>query len=893
MKGIILAGGKGTRLYPLTKVTNKHLLPVGKEPMIFNPIKQLISAGITDILIVTSTEHMGDIVSLLGSGEQFGADFTYKVQETAYGIAHALRLGESFANRERITVVLGDNIAVRSIKPYVDNFRNQKTGARVLLKEVSDPARYGIAALDEQKIVEIAEKPGSHKTNFAVIGYYMYDEKVFDFIRRQKLSERGEFEITDVNNEYIKRGEMEYDILEGDWTDAGTFESLQIANQMLLKYSNKVNMLDSETNLEIGDPYKLPFEKYASESIDEELQKNVEKRLKFGIASASGIRQIFDNTYGDEETEYVDGTGTEITDAAKVHIATITDCFVELLQKETGQQQPAVVVAMDSRHTGPAIADVAIRILAYHGAKIRYTFITPVTETAVYSREISDGFIYVSASHNPRGYNGLKLGLNDGRVLPRHLALPFIESYQTRLRDPEHTETIVGKANAAKPDRIREIYSEIDHYRSESRRIYAEFSDMIITGVKDPQKAAERKSLLKKEIQRRNIRIGVDPNGGARKDREYLESWGFNVIEINSRPRLDMVHDLAPTPSACEQAREAMLEAQKEAKNIIAFLVFDTDGDRKNIVIPDGKDGAAIPGVQTIFALDVLCGILDAVIQFPISSLGAVVNGPTSSVIEQLAHHLGFRVKRVEAGEANVGTGGQLLSEQGVRVPILGEGSNGGAFNLDLLVREPLHTLRTLINFITRPELTRLLLNRLHQEDKYDDWHSSERINSLFMNIINVLPPSVTTDFFTDEGIRRSEYDVPQDLFKAAFDEYFESQLWPEIAQEIRREYDGEPLAEFVNYEGENELRGKGNRKTNTGGYKIEFYVHTQDGEKRHVGWIWFRPSGTERGVMRRGVSISHWETTQKSREVVERLYSRVDEMLTDALNVVEKQLTR
>lgn len=241
MRGIILAGGKGTRLYPLTKVTNKHLLPVGKEPMIYNPIKQLISAGIREILIITSTEHMGDIVNLLGSGEQLGADFTYKVQETAGGIAHALRLGEGFADGGRIAVALADNIAVKSIKPYVDNFRAQKTGARVLLKEVSDPTRYGIAALDERKIIEIEEKPGSPKTNFAVIGYYMYDERVFDFIRQQKISERGELEITNVNNEYIKRGEMEYDVLEGNWTDAGTFESLQIANQMLLRCNNEIS----------------------------------------------------------------------------------------------------------------------------------------------------------------------------------------------------------------------------------------------------------------------------------------------------------------------------------------------------------------------------------------------------------------------------------------------------------------------------------------------------------------------------------------------------------------------------------------------------------------------------------------------------------------------------
>jgi glucose-1-phosphate thymidylyltransferase len=151
-----------------------------------------------------------------------------------------LRLGENFANKERIVVVLGDNIAVRSIEPYVDNFRKQNTGARVLLKEVSEPTRYGIAALDERKIVEIEEKPENPRTSFAVIGYYMYDEKVFDFIRQQKPSGRGEYEITDVNNEYIKLGEMEYDILEGDWTDAGTFESLQIANRMLLECNNEI-----------------------------------------------------------------------------------------------------------------------------------------------------------------------------------------------------------------------------------------------------------------------------------------------------------------------------------------------------------------------------------------------------------------------------------------------------------------------------------------------------------------------------------------------------------------------------------------------------------------------------------------------------------------------------
>jgi glucose-1-phosphate thymidylyltransferase len=240
MKGIILAGGMGTRLYPLTKVTNKHLLPVGKEPMIFNPIKQLISTGIEDILVVTSKEHMGEVVRLLGSGKELGCDFSFKVQEDAIGIAQALSLGENFASGDSITVILGDNIATHSIKPYVDNFIFQGKGAKVLLTKVEDPERYGVAALDELRVVEIEEKPLYPKSNYAVIGIYMYDNQVFDIIRNIKPSTRGEYEITSVNNVYIEKGQLTYNILEGEWTDAGTFESLECANRMLFKTDNKI-----------------------------------------------------------------------------------------------------------------------------------------------------------------------------------------------------------------------------------------------------------------------------------------------------------------------------------------------------------------------------------------------------------------------------------------------------------------------------------------------------------------------------------------------------------------------------------------------------------------------------------------------------------------------------
>ena len=240
MKGIILAGGRGTRLDPLTEITNKHLLPVGKEPMIWHPVKQLLAAGLREIMVVTSTHHMGDVVNSLGSGRRFDCEFTYRVQEDAGGIAHALKLAESFANKDKITVLLGDNIFERSIKPHVDAFRAQRNGARVLLKEVGDPERYGVAALDEKHVIEIEEKPAKPKSNFAVVGCYMYDSKVFDIIDGIDPSARGELEITAVNNVYIKLGWLQYGFVQGRWTDAGTFESLREASDLLLELDNKI-----------------------------------------------------------------------------------------------------------------------------------------------------------------------------------------------------------------------------------------------------------------------------------------------------------------------------------------------------------------------------------------------------------------------------------------------------------------------------------------------------------------------------------------------------------------------------------------------------------------------------------------------------------------------------
>ncbi len=240
LKGIILAGGLGTRLSPLTKITNKHLLPIYDKPMIYYPINLLVDAGIKDILIVTGGNHAGEFLRLLGDGQAFGlTHINYTYQEGEGGIAQALSLAKHFAYQHKIVVVLGDNILENGIRDSVKNFAKQRRGARVLLKQVQDPERFGVATIKDQTIISIEEKPKNPKSDLAVTGVYMYDENVFDIIKTLKPSRRGELEITDVNNAYIARGELQFDILDGWWTDSGTFDSLLRANQLVAKKAKR------------------------------------------------------------------------------------------------------------------------------------------------------------------------------------------------------------------------------------------------------------------------------------------------------------------------------------------------------------------------------------------------------------------------------------------------------------------------------------------------------------------------------------------------------------------------------------------------------------------------------------------------------------------------------
>ncbi|MBN2190594.1 MAG: NTP transferase domain-containing protein [Candidatus Aureabacteria bacterium] len=240
MKGIILAGGLGTRLYPLTKITNKHLLPVYDMPMIYYPITTLVKAGIKDIMVVTGGNNAGDFLRLLGNGKEFGLKrLHYAYQEGEGGIAQALSLAEEFAEGKSITVILGDNIFSGTVKKAVDGFSKVNSGAKIFLKEVAEPQRFGVPEISGGKIIKIEEKPKKPRSKYAVVGLYMYDNSVFDIIKGLKPSGRNELEITDVNNHYIQRGMMEYEVLAGWWTDAGTIESLYKANELVKKMRKK------------------------------------------------------------------------------------------------------------------------------------------------------------------------------------------------------------------------------------------------------------------------------------------------------------------------------------------------------------------------------------------------------------------------------------------------------------------------------------------------------------------------------------------------------------------------------------------------------------------------------------------------------------------------------
>src|SRR3989338_8591437 len=279
MKGIILAGGTGSRLYPCTKVTNKHLLPVYNKPMIYYPLKTLVDAGIKEILIVSGSGHAGHFVNLLGSGKEFGVRLSYEVQEEAGGIAHALALAESFIDNDDMVLILGDNIFEDNIKNYVDEFKAQGGGARIFLKEVGMKAakRFGIAVVEGNKVKYVEEKPQNPRSNLAMTGLYIFDSRIFDIIKNLNPSGRGELEITDAIDYYVKRGNCSYYILNGYWSDAGTFESLIRASNLVREKEATEESFWNDTT-DFAETFKFPSKDDDVNSIIEKLSQLTKKQ---------------------------------------------------------------------------------------------------------------------------------------------------------------------------------------------------------------------------------------------------------------------------------------------------------------------------------------------------------------------------------------------------------------------------------------------------------------------------------------------------------------------------------------------------------------------------------------------------------------------------------------
>lgn len=284
MKGIILAGGTGSRLMPCTKVTNKHLLPVYNKPMIFYPLLTFIDAGIKDIMVISGREHVGDFTNLLGSGKDLGINLTYKVQEEAGGISEALSLAENFANKEPIVVILGDNIFEENISSYINEFENQVRnvgGCRIFLKKVGMKAakRFGIAIVDDKKVIYVEEKPDEPKSDLAMTGLYMFDSRIFDMIKNLSPSNRGELEITDAIEIYTKRGECYFNILDGFWSDAGTFESLYRASNLVRKREETEDSFWSDTD-DFAETFKFPSKEDDPTAIIEKLSQITKKQAE-------------------------------------------------------------------------------------------------------------------------------------------------------------------------------------------------------------------------------------------------------------------------------------------------------------------------------------------------------------------------------------------------------------------------------------------------------------------------------------------------------------------------------------------------------------------------------------------------------------------------------------
>ena len=598
---------------------------------------------------------------------------------------------------------------------------------------------------------------------------------------------------------------------------------------------------DGQTGLAIGDPKEVIFP-----DLNPISKEQKEEFLKASIFSVSGWRRIF-AADGDEES-----SNPEINTLEKVMVGGAARLFAKFAGKIYKGRKPSIVVGLDSRHTGPKIGLVIIRALLAYGCDVRYIFIASAPEIMAYAKTLRyiDGFMYVSASHNPIGHNGLKFGLDDGAVLGKADAQPLIDTFKKQFLDETWVSTLMSDINAVPASIVEFVFKEISNYKQGALKKYTTFTNHVITGIEDSAYEQEMMYKIRKKIDAKKIGVVAEMNGSARGvsiDVDFLTSLGIEVTALNSKPR-EFVHRIVPEGESLNLACEELQKiAAKDKKYRLAY-VPDCDGDRGNIVTLDSEGESYVLQAQEVFALSVLSElsylVYSGILKYDeagklIDRAAVVVNGPTSGRIEQIASAFGVEVFRAEVGEANVVSLAMHKKKEGYIVRILGEGSNGGNITLPSTVRDPINTIFAFVKMLVltsednKPGLFEIWCDKSNQKNLYTP-------DFELINVIKSMPSYVTTSAFESRAIVSIKTD-DHAVLKANYEKVLTQEL-VEHKEELNKML-GITSYRIVNYEGSIIREGAGNRTAEErGGLKILF----SDNKGKEVGFIWMRGSGTE-----------------------------------------------
>ncbi|MDR2898087.1 MAG: phosphoglucomutase [Spirochaetaceae bacterium] len=596
---------------------------------------------------------------------------------------------------------------------------------------------------------------------------------------------------------------------------------------------------DPQTHFPLGDPEVNPFPVVQGSSA-----LNISAAVESMILSASGWRTVFAAS-GDEED-----SAPEIAPVFQAISALIADSFADfLIEKLPSNKKPLIVLGIDSRPTGTAIADIMLRVFAGRGFNLQYLFITAAPEIMAYTKDNADGFVYISASHNPVGHNGVKFGLSDGGVIPGSLATGLIAKFREKCASIDAVQRAAsliaaGTSTASTGDVLAHVYAEMPRWKAEAVKRYGEFTREVVAGTEDSKKQDELFDIITESVKQRPLGIVCDMNGSARTlsiDADFMGKLGIELQAINNEPR-KIVHAIIPEPENLVYCAKEMERLHKNRPEFSLGYMPDCDGDRGNIVYWDDKQGKAeVLKAQEVFALSVLSELAYLAYQGQLipGKTAVAVNDPTSMRIEEIAGAFGAIAARAEVGEANVVNLARNLRQEGYTVRILGEGSNGGNITHPAAVRDPLNTIFALIKLLVlrdesgKQGLLHIWCTRSGQESAY-------KSDFTLADVIGTLPVYSTAGVSEARALLHIK-ETNQGNLKSRYQKVFEAE-WEQKREELKSKY-GIVSWEAIGYTGTEETRNLADFSlSGKGGLKILFF----DNEKKPLCFIWMRGSGTE-----------------------------------------------